>query len=562
MFFLFISLAYGDTDLTEEEQDWLDSHPVIRFAGDPEWPPIDYLDGIQKGLGIDYLKYIEDELGIVIEYVQYDSWSEILNAIENKQVDMVLGSYHESRESYLTFSHVIIDIPYVVITRSDYLEDVDLTFLHNKQVATVEGWVFNTIIQETHPGIETVPYPSVADALKAVSFGEEDIFIQELASVSYEIEVNKITNLKYVKEYPQTVDVRFLIRKDYDELRQLIDKVLMDMPQSKKNDIYNDWIKLDIESFYEQPMFYVISVFLLVVSLLVVFWFKLLRRQIRIKTQALQDELNHKEMIQKQLEEAIEKEKEIKREMIVQERLASLGSMVAGISHEVNNPLGICLTSTSAFRSKLIRVKKDYESDHLKKNQFDDFMIMAEESAQIIESNLNRAIQTINGFKNMAVDQLQDGKEMIDFCLFINNHTETMKYELKKKQVKVEIICSDNLYLLGDVGALTQIFTNLMINSLVHGFVNDNKHLIKIKAALIERTLVIEYSDNGVGIPEDIVDQVFKLFFTTKKKQGGSGIGLHIVKHLLDEKFDGRITCDENPGGGVMFTLHIPIRNH
>jgi signal transduction histidine kinase len=556
-------VSYADIELTEEEREWLEEHPIIKFAGDPDWAPIDYFDGEQKGLAVDYLDVIEEMLDIQIQYVHLDSWTTVVEAIENKEVDMILGSYHASREDTMTFSNKIIDVPYIFVTRNDYSEKIDVSELHTKRVATVEGWVLNTVLQELHPGIETVAYPTVADALKAVSFGTEDLFIQELASVSYAVEEHKITNLKYAKEYPRSVDVRFILRKDYEMLRIIIDKTLLEIPDKEKKDIYNKWISLSITPFYKEPLYIIVITLILLASLLSMIWFKILHRQIQTKTQALQNELEQRADIQLQLEEAIEQQKDIQREMIQQERMASLGSMVAGISHEVNNPLGVCLTTASAFKMKLEKLRYAYEHDNLKKNQFIEFIELSDDTARLVEDNLQRAIETINSFKNMAINQMQDGKEMIEICGFIEGIKSTLKYELKKKKVEVDIVCAENIFILGDVGALTQVFTNLILNSLIHGFVNEqSSYKIQIKSAIIERVLVVEYRDNGIGIPLEIIDSIFKLFFTTKRDQGGSGIGLHIVRNLLKEKFDGSIACSNHAESGVIFTLRLPMKNH
>jgi len=555
-------VAFGDIELTDEEQKWLDNHPVIFFAGDPSWPPIDFYYNGQKGLGIDYLKALEEKIGIKIEYVYFDSWDQVVDAMKNKEIDMMLGSYHATREDQMIFSQKIISLPYIFVTRLDYEEEFSLSELKNMKVATVEGWLLNDILEESHPGIQLVSYPSVADALRAVSFGEEDILVQELASVSYEIERNQITNLKYQKEYPRSVDVRVVIRSDYDILLKLVDKALDDMSSEQKREIYSKWISLSLTPFYRNPIYLMVLLVLLLLVMLSIVWFKLLKRQIALKTHELKIELEEKNMIQKQLEEAIDQQNELQLEMVRQERMASLGSMVAGISHEVGNPLGVCLTTTSAFRSRLDKLKYAYEKDNLKKNQFIDFIRIAEDASRLTEVNLERAIQTISSFKNMAIQQMHDNKELINVQYFLDDIVETLKYELKKNQVKVNIVCKDNLIILGEVGAFTQIFTNLILNSVIHGFVDNPPYTIDIRASIIDQMMLIEYRDNGVGIPELQLENVFKLFFTTKKEQGGSGIGLHIVKNLLKEKFDGDIVCSKTDEPGVLFTINIPIKNH
>lgn len=563
MILFLIPISFGDVELTDEEQEWLENHPVISFAGDPVWPPIDFLDGNQKGLIVDYLNTMEEMLNIKIEYVELASWHQILLALENKEVDVIVGSYHDSRKDIMLFSDLILEIPYIIVSRNDFSDEVTLNNIHKKTVATVEGWILNTVLQDDHPGITLKKYPSVADALKAVSFGNVDIMVHELASVSYEIETQKITNLKYHSEYPRTVDVRFIIRKDYVILKSIIDKSLNEMSHKEKREIYNKWISLSIIPFYKQSIFYMTVTIIVIIVVLSYFWLKILQRQINIKTEALRLELEKSSSMQHQLEEALEKHNEMQREMILQERMASLGSMVAGISHEVNNPLGVCLTTVSAFTNRVDKIQRAYVNENLTKTQFVEFLTQLKGANLLVEENLQRAIQTLGSFKNMAINQMQDEKELINFCDFMTKLKETFKYELKKKDIQVDIICGDNIVFLGSPGSFSQIFTNLILNSLIHGFVEKQvNYKIQIKSAIIERVLVIEYSDNGIGIPEALHEDVFKLFFTTKRQQGGSGIGLHIVKNLLKEKFNGSITCDNSEEKGVVFTLSLPITNH
>lgn len=304
--------------------------------------------------------------------------------------------------------------------------------------------------------------------------------------------------------------------------------------------------------------YYMLYILLAIACIFGVYIF-LVERKVKRQSNAYKEALLASEAIQEQLEDSLVKQRELAREMIAQEKLASLGSMVAGIAHEVNNPLGVCLTTITAYDRKIKTITKAYIDEKLSKTQLMEFLETSEECNSLIHQNINNAILTINGFRVMAVNQMQDRREPIDLLSFLEVLKEGLKYELKKKRVDLNILCKDAVVFKGDPGTLTQIFTNLILNSILHGFVKDQENnLITIKLAKINSHLIIEYSDNGVGIHDDIIPYVFNMFYTTRRAEGGSGLGLHIVKDLLKEKFGGSITCINGKESGVIFTIEMP----
>lgn len=559
IFLLVIKPVYGDIDLSEEEESWLKVHQTITYAGDPLWPPIDFNDqGKHSGLVIDYIDLLEEVLDIKVDRIYYDSWDETVNALKLQEVDMIAASYHEDRAHHMHFSESFIDIPYIIIAREDFDKTISYNNLAKFRVATIEGWLLNQVLEENHPGIDLIVYKSVTEALRAISFGNADCMIQDVASASYAIQTEKITGLKNAGSYPDYIDVRFAIRKDYDIFVGIVNKVLLDISKDDQESIYNHWITLETIPFYKTLAFLnlvLLSLFIIILSLL---WIFTLRKQVKFKTKALREELERSEKIQLKLEDNMANLMEIQQEIIRQERLASLGSMVAGISHEVNNPLGVALTTSTAFAESTKRLSESLSNETLTKSGLNDYLQVSSEMSEMLTDNISNAIEIINNLRSVAINQENTRKEDVNIKDYLIKIKDNLKYELRMKSIEVKVVCQEDINISLYVGAFTQIITNLMLNSLNHAFKGRKDNLITISVMIEHEELVIEHRDNGRGIDIDNRPFIFDMFFTTRKDEGGSGLGLHIVKTLLKDRFNGRITYSNN--GGAVFRIFIPLQ--
>lgn len=297
----------------------------------------------------------------------------------------------------------------------------------------------------------------------------------------------------------------------------------------------------------------ILSLCLLISGAYIIYILGKMKTQTQVYAQALEETQG----LQAMQEIHQDQEKKLKDEMIAQEKMATLGSMVAGIAHEVNNPLGVSLTTISAYEDKVAKTLQAYEAHKLSKHQLESFFEFSKRTSEAVRMNIETAIFTVNGFRVLADNPVLDQVEVIGLEDFFEDLMRALNYELKKKDVKVDVTCKAPFVFYGYRGPLTQIFTNLILNSLIHGFKDMPSGRISIKAGLINGYVVIEYKDNGRGIEEAIRDKVFNMFYTSRRKEGGSGLGLHIVKTLLKERFQGTITCDDAQEG-AMFTLEFP----
>ena len=240
-------------------------------------------------------------------------------------------------------------------------------------------------------------------------------------------------------------------------------------------------------------------------------------------------------------------------------KMAALGELVAGVAHEINTPLGIGVTAASHLEIKVRDHSKRYHNNQLTRSEFEAFLRTALDSSNMVLANLNRAAEMVRSFKQVAVDQ--SDQEMRDFNVksYFEEIFRNLQPELKRTKHEVTIHCQEGLVVTGYPGVLYQIVTNLVMNSLIHGFEGIESGRIQLDIRLEEENLKLRYSDNGCGISEKHLAKIFDPFFTTRRGQGGSGLGMHIVYNLVTQNLGGKIECKSTEGKGVTFYLSIPV---
>lgn len=245
-------------------------------------------------------------------------------------------------------------------------------------------------------------------------------------------------------------------------------------------------------------------------------------------------------------------------QLIQSEKMASLGSLVAGISHEVNTPIGIGMTAASHLEDETNKLIIAYEAGNMKRSSLEKFMEHAIESSEIIVKNLKRASELIRSFKRVAVDQTSEDWHDINLYEYINDVITSLRPRFKNTNILVENHCDQDIHFYTNPGAIYQIFSNLMINSIVHGYEQGQPGLIDIHCEQESNSIRLFYHDDGKGIPADDLNKVFDPFFTTRRGSGGSGLGLHLVYNLVNTSLKGDVQVLSEPGTGTKFTLILP----
>jgi ligand-binding sensor domain-containing protein/signal transduction histidine kinase len=250
------------------------------------------------------------------------------------------------------------------------------------------------------------------------------------------------------------------------------------------------------------------------------------------------------------------------RQLLESEKMAALGGLVAGVAHEINTPLGVTVTAASHLQEECARMARLVADNNLTPVDLSDFQATAQESAQIILRNLNRADRLVRSFKLIAVDQTTEERRVIELGAYLNEILTSLGPVLKKSPHRVTITCPDSLPLNTYPGALYQIVSNLVMNSLMHAFDPGQAGAISIEAKVAGAMVLLRYTDDGKGMSEEVRSQIFEPFFTTRRGQGGSGLGMHVVYNLVTQLLKGSIRVESSPGAGATFEIFLPTDAH
>ncbi len=258
------------------------------------------------------------------------------------------------------------------------------------------------------------------------------------------------------------------------------------------------------------------------------------------------------------LNQALTQLQEAQSELVRQEKLASLGRLVAGVAHEINTPLGICVTATSHLVQELKLTREELANGEMTEESLQSFFDVVDQSLRIMTTNTQRAAALVRSFKQVAVDQSSDDIRTFNLGAYINEVLLSLQPKLKGRPVKVEVDCPKDLVMESFPGAVSQILTNMVVNSLVHGFERDQPGRIRIQAVLEDDMVAFEYGDDGAGMDEDTLAKLFDPFFTTKRGNGGSGLGAHILYNLVTGALGGTLRVESSPGTGLQYHLRFP----
>ncbi len=283
------------------------------------------------------------------------------------------------------------------------------------------------------------------------------------------------------------------------------------------------------------------------------------------------------------LKVALKNLKRTQSELIRADKLAALGAMVAGVSHELNTPVGNALMAITTMADQTRRFEAQYSAGTVKRSMFEAYLSASRESEELISKNINRAAELITGFKQVAVDQTSSQKRKFELKQHLEEVLLTLKPLIKKTSVKISDNIPEDIQLNSFPGPLGQVITNLISNALLHGVEGNADGIIAISAEKLgENAVRIVVEDNGKGIPQENIDKVFDPFFSTRLGDGGTGLGLHIVHNIVTGVLGGTISLRSTDGSsssvdssssigsksntgsgegesGTQFTIEIPL---
>ncbi len=526
-----------DTLLTANEIRWLDKNRYnIRFAPDPNWVPVDYIDSSGKHSGIvaELVKLIENRLDITFNILYFEKWEAGLTGMKEKEVD-VMGSVQkiDEREEFLDFTDPYMNIPIVILVNNNFSDNLESKSI---RIGCMKNSHYKKFIKETYPKAEIFEYSDDLTGLIQTSIGNIDGVIIDLISASSLVEEYKLSNLSIGKILDYSWDLRFAIRKDLPELSSIIQKTLASIGENEKNRIIGNYVNIAVlksENFYSRYNKYFIytAIILLFVSILILAVNYSLKRKVALKTAELKNEINQKNS-------ALEKAKE-------SDRLKT--AFLNNLSHEIRTPMNAIVGFSTLLRD-----------NEITKEQIDKYTSIIDSSASqllnlvddILEMSIIDSKQIKITRKNTNLQSLLDTL-YVKFKNVAETKNITLKFKIPEPGVK---------YLITDKPKFIRVVSILLDNALKFTHNGEVVFGYEVHGDYIEFFV----KDDGIGIPSEIHDKVFDRFFkvdtTDNQIYGGSGLGLSIAKEFI-ELLGGKIHFKSSEKQGTTFYFTIPLNS-
>ncbi|MGL5256283.1 MAG: transporter substrate-binding domain-containing protein [Proteocatella sp.] len=557
-------------ELTPEEKSWLKEHPVVTIGFDPAYAPFEfYEDGEYQGMSVDYIKWIESQLNIDIQFVEFDSWSSLLQAAYDKKIDMTGAAVKtEDRLPHLLFTDYFYSNSDVILVRNDS-KDITEKDLINLKTAVIKDYSVEFYLKKKYPNIDIVTVDNITEGLRMLSFGDVEAFVTDFSQAAYYIYKIGYQNLYAIESSKITLDgdLRFGIRNDYPILVEIMNKVLRSMPTDVKLEIYKKWVGLTLKPSLSNTKWYglLVTVFLLS-SIVVAFVFisYLLKKEVNSKTEELQ--LINQTLEEKvkartnELEQVIDDLHRTQNQVIQSEKMAFLGKLVAGVAHEINTPLGVILTSSSYLESINEEFFAALEKNSINKESLLKYLEKVDDSAHLIQMNSERVSMLVQAFKELAIEHKNDVPITFNLRAYCDMAISSVKNQYETKHIIFDNDIDDAIIITHYANSILLVLTQLILNAVQHAFENIEDGTVSIGCEFLDFSVIQLYvCDNGSGIKEDIKSQLFDPFFTTSPDIEHMGLGLHIVYNIVNRQLNGSIDILDVPSGGSVFEMKIPL---
>ncbi|MFA5524912.1 MAG: sensor histidine kinase [Tissierellales bacterium] len=424
----------------------------------------------------------------------------------------------------------------------------------------------------------------VSSNTKAPFYGTWDFYIESgtiggyVASGFYQGEkAGELTSRILEGENPESIPIiekspnKYIF--DYEKLREF---------DIKESSIPKDSIIVNRPpSFYEEnklivnltASFLLFLIIIIIVLLLNISKRKAIEKDLIIRTNEVRDlNINLENRIEERtlelrqsndkLKETLDLLKETQRYLIEREKISALGDLVGGVAHEINTPIGIALTGVTYLVENTKDIIEKLNNNILKKAELEKYLSSSTDTNNIIQSNINRASKVIRSFKQIAIDQSTGDLQTINLKKYFEDVVLSLHPELKKTRISLEIKGSNDIEITTYPGDIAHILTNLIINTISHGYEEYEEGKIIITIDKTSKEATIHYKDFGKGIKNKNLNKIFEPFFTTARGKGGTGLGLNIVYNLVTQRLKGTIICESVEGKYTEFILTIPLEKN
>ncbi|MCF6178718.1 MAG: ATP-binding protein [Geopsychrobacter sp.] len=426
-----------------------------------------------------------------------------------------------------------------------------LETLAEKRAAVVSGEQWGAFVATQAPRIKLVYQPDTATALEAISRGDVSALVSDMATVSYYIHREGMTDIRIVGRLDETLEMGIATRKDWPELNLIMEKALDSISHKERQAIARQWIHLKVPSLVLGKAFWVLLSSVLVIITLVflgfIFWNRSLRGQVAARTRKLKQELEWRTAAELEIQEAYDRLshtynecKETQLQWIRAAKMESVGSLAAGVAHEVKNPL-------MQIRLGLDYVSKVVVSDPVSSGVLQD-----------MEKAVRRADAVINNLLDFSRES-ELSKNLCSLNTVIEDSFTLVQHELVKKGIRVELDLQSHLpSILLDENKIHQVFINLLQNATQAMSRNGVIHISTSQGGWPGKNILIaEVKDTGPGVSPENMDKILDPFYTTKPIGKGTGLGLYVTRNIL-ELHEAKIEIFNHEEGGLLVRILFP----
>ncbi len=523
-----LSAVSPDIGLSEHEQQWLENNPTVTFTGDPNWLPYEAFDSTGQYIGIvsEHLKLIAELTGIRFKMSPSETWTESTEKAKNGLVDILSETDDSDLKSHLIFSNSYLSNPIIIVmqNRENYVEGISV--IKNRKIALIRDYGYASKIRRQYPGVEFITVDDIQGGLIGVSTGKVDALLCTLALCSYTIAEMGLNNVRIVGKTEFDTKLALGVRKSLPVLVSILNKAISKISPGQQQVILDAWIKQKFAARTDYTLVYQVVAVAFVLLAIFILWNRRLSREVDLRIK-----------IEKELNQEMGKREKVSLEL--ENKNAELERFTYTVSHDLKTPL-------ITIKGFLGLLGKDINAN-------DEDLVKAD-----IEK-INSAADTMAKLLEDLLELSRIGRVMGDPVTCNLTTVAKQAIELVKVSIDehgIEIVLDDMPDIEGDKTRLIEVYLNLIENSIK--FRGDQiSPRIHIGSVEKDGMICCFVRDNGVGIDAEYHVQVFGLFERLSADAGGTGVGLALVKRIV-EVHGGKIWIESDGlglGSVIWFTL-------
>jgi signal transduction histidine kinase len=543
------------------------SPTTIVVGGDRDYPPYEFLDKDNKpaGYNVELTRAIADVMGMQVVF-RFGGWSEMRNALMNGSVDVLQGiSYSEDRTKTIAFSppHTIIN--HAIFARKGTPPVSSIEELRGKEIVVFQDGIMHDYLKSLGFGKNLVMTATPADALRLLASGRHDYAVLALLPGMYIIREHKLSNLVPVAKTISTQRYCYGVKKGNEELLARFNEGLAILKKTGRyQEIYDRWLGVlgPPKVAWEKVVWYAAMVLGPLLAILVgtVIWSRTLQKRVAQRTEELALEVSERKR-------ALDELKLHQDKLIQADKMSSLGILVAGVAHEINNPNGLILLNMPILREVYQDAEEVLEARFHDQGDFTlgglPYSRMRKEVPCLLEEmqeGANRIKRIVEELKDFARQDTSAASEAVDLNAVVQAAVRLVESSIRSATSRFETRYSSGLPLIqGNAQRIEQVAVNLLLNACQA--LPDAERRITLETFHDQETeaVILRIADEGVGIAPEHIPHLTDPFFTTKRESGGTGLGLSVSATIVKEH-GGSLEFASEPGTGTVVTLTLPCR--